>query len=104
MRDILLEAAENETSDNPFVLHSLIIDDCWMKDHIFAIILEGVYAQSSLKALHYTNGNEIGELSEQYLVKICSREKQSSFLHEVNISNNKIIPVKGKLNHLVSIT
>ena len=98
IRDTLLEAAkvhqQKETvvsflEANPFVIKTLIVNDCGMTDDIFAILLDGIVAQCHLKNLHYISNN-LGPKSTERIVELMRREKAELQLHELNLSNLKI--------------
>ena len=53
--------------DNPFLIKTLVIDDCGMTDKIFEQILIGINAQSFIKNIHYVNHNVLGPRSAKSL-------------------------------------
>lgn len=68
------DKVENILGENPFLIKTLIVNDCGMSDEIFSMLLEGIEAQSYIKSIHYING-ELGPKSTSILKKIYAREK-----------------------------
>lgn len=99
IRRILEENAklEKETTpkDNPFLIKTLVIDDCGMTDKVFEQILIGIVAQSHIKNLHYVNRNILGPRSALLITELCSRMKNP--IYELNLSSIKIeSPISNK--------
>jgi len=94
IKKILLENAkleENTTpEDNPFLIKTLVIDDCDMDDKIFEQILMGLRAQSCIRNIHYVNHNTLGPRSANILSEICRRDGQDNPLQELNLSSIKL--------------
>lgn len=78
MKNILVENAKLESKytpeENPFLIKTLIIDNCSMTDEIFEQILIGINAQSHVRNIHYINGNTLGPLSATIITELCARE------------------------------
>lgn len=74
IKEILIQAAESgskSSEDSPFLIKTLVIDDCGMTDDVFAEIMKGIVAQSCIRSIHYTNGNQLGMKSAKLLVEVC---------------------------------
>jgi len=67
-----------------------------MSDEIFEQILLGLYAQNSIKRIHYTNNNILGEKSAAILIEILKRNQPKNKLVELNLSNIEIKEVVKK--------
>lgn len=75
---------------NPFLIKTLVIDDCGMSDEVFAQILMGLDSQPHIRSIHYVNNNELGPESTEVLKKICARSQGNPLL-ELNLSNIKVL-------------
>ena len=58
---------------DPFLIKTLVIDDCGMTDDVFAELLQGLKAQGIISAIHYTNNNILGSKSAVALLEVCDR-------------------------------
>ena len=78
------------------VVSTLILDDCQLTDHSFAIILEGIKAQgNNLRSLVYQN-NTLGEESMEHLLDMIP------LLQEIRLSSVKLDQNKDIMRELCS--
>lgn len=82
IKKILLENAKLEEhmspEENPFLIKTLVIDDCGMSDEVFEQILIGINAQSAIRNIHYVNYNTLGPRSARIITEICARDGQDN--------------------------
>ena len=106
---MLAEAADKENypqylEGNPFLIKTLIIDECLMTDEVFAEILQGIEKQTFIRSIHYVNNNTLGPKSCEYLKLICGRQPLSEYLQELNLSNITVVKSREQFSYLVQIT
>jgi hypothetical protein len=68
-----------ESELDQYMVETLVIDNCYIKDESMALILESVLAQKSLKKLVYIR-NEFGKKSVEIMSKILEHQNSGIFL------------------------
>lgn len=92
IREVLKSVFNNteytiKANNCPYIIQSLVIDDCYMTDEVLEQILLGIEVQNHLRHFHYCNNNQLGPRSIAILKNFCMNNKPDNSLIDLNLSN-----------------